>query len=109
MEPTPMTPEERSERIKRLAGALAEERRKDREEFKTLWRDTQRQINELSARVLQFGQESQESARRHREADSRLEARIKQLAEESREADRRLETHIESLVSALNQFLAGPK
>ena len=104
-----MTTEEQLERIEHLTAGLAEERRKNRDEFKTLWRDTQRQINELSARVLQFGQESQESARRHREADSRLEARIKQLAEESREADRRLEAHIESLVSVLSQFLAGPK
>jgi gas vesicle protein len=104
-----MSTEERFEHLKRLTAELAEERRKNRDEFKTLWRDTQRQINELSARVLQFGQESQESARRHREADSRLEARIKQLAEESREADRRLEAHIESLVSVLSQFLAGPK
>ena len=86
-----MTPEERFEHFKRLTAGLAEERRKNRDEDKTLWRDTQRQINELSARILQFGQESQESARRHREADSRLEARIKQLAEESGEADRRLD------------------
>jgi hypothetical protein len=97
-----MTTEERFERIEHLTAGLAEERRKDRDESKALWRDTQRQINELSARVLQLGEES-------READSRLEARIEQLAEESREADRRLEGRIESLVSAIGKFLAGSK
>jgi hypothetical protein len=40
-----------------------------------------------------------------READSRLEARIHQLADESRAADQRLEERIGSLVSAIGQFL----
>jgi hypothetical protein len=35
-----------------IAPLLAEERTKDREEYKTLWRDTQRQINEVSTRLL---------------------------------------------------------
>jgi hypothetical protein len=104
-----MTTEERFERIEHLTAGLAEERRKDREEYKILWRDTQRQINELSARILQIGDES-------READSRLEARIGQLAEESRTAiqklaeesraaNQRLEERIGSLVSAIGQFI----
>jgi hypothetical protein len=49
-----MTTEERFERIEHLTVGLAEERRKDREEYKEVWRDTQRQLNELSTRVLQF-------------------------------------------------------
>ena len=102
-----MTTEERLNRIEHLTAGLAEERHKDREEYKTLWRDTQRQLNELSARVLQFGDES-------READARLEARIEQLADaqqtfaqESRAADKRLEERIASLVSAIGEFLTG--
>jgi hypothetical protein len=39
------------------------------------------------------------------EADSRLEARIEQLAEESRAADQRLEERIGSLVSAVGQSI----
>jgi chromosome segregation ATPase len=106
-----MTTEERFERIELLTAGMAEERRKDREEYKELWRDTQRQLNELSTRVLQFGEES-------READKRLEQRIQELAEESRAADRRLEAadrrlgeridslgeRIDSLVSAMGAF-----
>jgi chromosome segregation ATPase len=89
-----MTTEERFERIEHLTAGLAEERRKDREEYRTLWRDTQRQLNELGTRVVQLS-----------EADSRLEARIEQLAEESRAADQRLEERIGSLVSAVGQFI----
>ena len=95
-----MTTEERLNRIEHLTAGLAEERHKDREESRTLWRDTQRQLNELSTKVLQFGDES-------READARLEARISQLTEESRAADKRLEGRIESLVSAIGEFIAG--
>ena len=95
-----MTIEERFERIEHVTAGLDEERRKDREEFRALWRDTQRQLNELSTKVLQFGDES-------READARLEARISQLTEESRAADKRLEGRIESLVSAIGEFIAG--
>jgi len=64
-----MTIEERLERIEHITAGLAEERRKDREEHRQLWRDTQRQLNELTVRVVQLGDEL-------READRRLEQRI---------------------------------
>ena len=64
-----MTTEERFERIEHITAGIAEERRKDRDEYKALWRDTQRQLNEMGAKLIQFGEQSQE-------ADSRLEARI---------------------------------
>ena len=89
-----MTTEERFERIEHLTAGIAEERRKDRDEYKALWRDTQRQLNEVSTRLVQLS-----------ETDSRLEARIEQLAEESRAADRRLEQRIETLVSAIGEFM----
>jgi chromosome segregation ATPase len=91
-----MTTEERFERIEHLTAGLAEERRKDREEYKTVWRDTQRQLNEVSTRLVQLS-----------ETDSRLEERIAQLAEESRAANKNLEARIESLVSAIGQFIAA--
>jgi len=82
-----MTTEERFERIEHLTAGIAEERRKDRAEYKALWRDTQRQLNEVSVRLVQLS-----------EADERLEARIEQLAAESRAADKLLEERIASLV-----------
>jgi hypothetical protein len=88
-----MTTEERLERIEHLTAGIAEERRRDRDEYKALWRDTQRQLNELGARVLQMSEETQD-------ADRRLSERIEQLAAESRAANKALEARIESLYPA---------
>jgi chromosome segregation ATPase len=97
-----MTSEERLDRIEHLTAGIAEERRKDREEYKALWRDTQRQLNEVSVRLVQLS-----------EADSRLEARIEQLAEESRAANKEmqaankdLQERIAALVSGFGKFIA---
>jgi len=96
-----MTTEERLDRIEHLTAGIAEERRKDRDEYKALWRDTQRQLNEVSIRLVQLS-----------EADSSLEARIEQIAEEtrkaaeeSREADKRLGARIDALVSGIGKFM----
>jgi len=48
-----MTTDERFERIEHVTAGLAEDRRKDREEFRALWRDTQRQLDQLAGRVAQ--------------------------------------------------------
>jgi uncharacterized protein YlxW (UPF0749 family) len=104
-----MTTEERFERIEHVTAGLAEERRKDREEYRQLWRDTQRQIYELTLKIgdtndaiTRFGEES-------RAADARLGARIDALAEESRAADARLGARIETLVSAIGAKLLPPQ
>jgi chromosome segregation ATPase len=94
-----MTIDERFERIEHVTAGLAEERRKDREENRQLWRNTQRQIDELGAKIERFAEES-------RAADKRLEEKIERLAEESRAADKRLGERIESLVSAVGKALA---
>jgi DNA-binding transcriptional regulator GbsR (MarR family) len=96
-----MTTEERFERIEHLTAGLAEERSKDRHEYKALWRDTQRQINETAARMLQLTEETAEADKRLGERIDQLTSRIQQHADDSREADRRLEARIESLVSAI--------
>jgi hypothetical protein len=96
-----MTTEERFERIEHLTAGIAEERRKDREEYKALWRDTQRQLNEVSIRLVQLSEVDTEA----RAADKRLEARIEQLAAESRAANTNLEERIASLVSGFGEFM----
>jgi len=97
-----MTTEERLDRIEHLTAGIAEERRKDREEYQALWRDTQRQLNEVSARLVQLSEADEEA----RAADKRLEERIAQLAAESREANKELEARIAALVSGFGQFIA---
>jgi len=46
-----MTIDERCARIERVTAGVAEERSKDREELRGLWRDTQRQLDQLTGRV----------------------------------------------------------
>jgi len=94
-----MTVDERFERIEHVPAALAEERRKDREEYRQLWRDNQRQIDDLGRKIADTNA-----------AITRLavetEEKINRLAEESREQDRRLGERIDALVSAIGVFLA---
>ena len=97
-----MTSEERLDRIEHLTAGIAEERRKDREEYKALWRDTQRQLNEVAVRLVQLSEADEEA----RAADKRLEARIEQLAAESRVANEQLKDRIAALVSGFGEFIA---
>ena len=97
-----MTSEERLDRIEHLTAGIAEERRKDRAEYKELWRDTQRQLNEVSVKLLQLSEADEEA----RAADKRLEDKIAQLAEESRAANKLLEERIGTLVSGFGEFIA---
>jgi hypothetical protein len=105
-----MTIEERFERIEYLTVGMAEERRKDREEYKELWRSTQTHLDNLSRHVEELAVETRN---RIQEVDERLGARIEALAEESRAANQRLEAadqrlgaRIELLVSAMGAFLS---
>ena len=102
-----MTIDERFERIEHVTTGFAEERRKDREEYRQLWRDTQRQLNELTLKIA----DTNDTVARLAEKVDRLGDKVDRLAEESRAADRRLGERIDSLVSAIGQFLtpaAGP-
>jgi hypothetical protein len=100
-----MTAEERLNRIEHITAAIAEERRKDREEYKTLRRDTQRQINEFASGMVGLRQHAAELAVHIQEVDDRLRDRIDQLATESRAADKALSDRISSLVSAMGEFI----
>src|ERR1035437_9975550 len=88
-----MTTEERFERIEHITASLAEERGKDREEYRQLWRDTQRQLNDLTIKIADTNDAVTRLAEETRD-------RIDHLAEESRAADQRLGDRIDSLVSA---------
>jgi len=98
-----MTIDERFERIEHVTAGLAEEGRKEREESRQLWRDTQRQIGELAVQVAALAQESREADRRLGE---RIEAVDKRLGERIEAVDQRLGERIESLVSAMGEFIA---
>jgi uncharacterized protein YlxW (UPF0749 family) len=93
-----MTTEERFARIEHVTAGLAEDRRKDREEFRTLWRDTQRQLNELTGKVADLGDRIATLADESRAADQRLAARIE-------ETDKRLGERIETMISAMGGYI----
>jgi septal ring factor EnvC (AmiA/AmiB activator) len=101
-----MTVEERFERIEHVTAMLVEERKKDREEYRQLWRDTQRRIDELTLKIAETNETVSRLAVEAREQDRRLGERIDALAAESHDADRRLGERIDSLVSAIGQFLS---
>jgi len=97
-----MTIEERLARIEHITAGTDERQRRDHEEDRELWRDTQRQIQEMDERL---GQRIEELARESKAADERLGKRIDDLAAESRAADERLGQRIEAMVSSIGEFL----
>jgi hypothetical protein len=90
-----MTTEERLDRLEHWTAGLAEERKKDREEFRMRWLDTQRQIDENSRSIAKL-----------QSANAELGIHIRVLADESREADQALGDRISALVSGIGQLLA---
>jgi predicted nucleic acid-binding Zn-ribbon protein len=89
-----MTIDERLDRIEHVTAALAEERRKDREEYRQLWRDTQRQINENSAAI---------AALTLKIADT--QDTIRAESERAESAEQELRERVSALVSAIGQFI----
>ena len=101
-----MTIEERLDRIGLFTAGEAEQRRRERDEDRALWRDAQRQLNSLTLQIV--------------EVDQRLGDRIEQLAEEirkyaeearkyaadSRAADAALGERVSALVSSIGEFIS---
>jgi hypothetical protein len=100
-----MTPEERLDRIEHITAGIADERRKDREENKSLWRDTQRQLNELAVNVNRNTLAIADT----NELLHKLTERLEQHAADNRTADEQLGQRIASLVSGIGEFIAPRK
>src|SRR5437773_590445 len=108
-----MTVEERFERIEHITAGMVEQGRKDREENRQLWRDTQRQIADLTRKIadtndaiVRLGEESRAADQRLEDRMDRMAERMDRMAEESRAADQQLQGRIEALVSAIGKMLA---
>ena len=82
-----MTIEERFERIEHVTAGMAEERRRDRVESRQLWRETQRQLNELTMKMADVTVKIADTT------DT-----VAKLGEEMRAADRRLGEDRKSVV-----------
>jgi hypothetical protein len=94
-----MTTEERLNRIEHVTAALDEERCKEREEDRQLWRDTQRQINETNAAIAAFAAET-------RAAIAHTNASIEREIERAKDAEQELRSRVDSLVSAIGLFIS---
>ncbi len=90
-----MTPEERFGRIEHVTASLAEERRKDREEYRQLWRETQRQINANSAAIGEL-----------RITIAELRDAIRANGDRAQHAEQELRDRIAAMVSGIGE-LAG--
>lgn len=100
-----MTTEERFERIEHVTAGLAEQARKDREENRQLWRDTQRQINELALRMGELTMRVNDLGMKIADTNDA----ITRLGEESRAADQQLRERIDSMVSAIGELIRTPR
>ena len=94
-----MTIDERFARIEHVTAGLDEQFRREREENRELWRDTEKRLAAANDAITRLAEAS-------READRRLGQRMDQLAEEFRAADAVLEERIASLVSAMGEVLS---
>lgn len=79
-----------------MTAGLAEQARKDRDENRQLWRDTQRQINELAVRMGELTMRVNDLGMKIADTNDS----IARLAEESRAADQQLRKRVDSLVYA---------
>jgi len=104
-----MTTEERFQRIEHLTAGLAEERRKDREEYKTLWRDLAARTESIARHVDALAVETRLRILEVAEAGERTDARLKALGEATDARLRTLgeatDTRIAALVSAIGQYI----
>jgi hypothetical protein len=92
-----MTTEERFERIEHVTAGMAEQARKDREENRQIWRDTQRQLSELALRMGELAIRVNDLA----EAQIKTEDRFRETDQRFRETDQR----VADLVSAIGEWI----
>ena len=96
-----MTAEERLDRIEHITAGIAEERRRDREEHKTLWRQIQDRWRQTQDQIDKLTHGLVEQGRKLAELATETSIRIRELASDSHAADERLASRIDALVSAI--------
>ncbi len=97
-----MTTDQRLDRIEHLTAGIAEERHKDREEYKALWRDTQERGNRTDERIARMADAVGGIALQVDRLAIETRLRIAELAD----ADEKLNARVEALVSAIGKLIA---
>jgi hypothetical protein len=96
-----MTAEERPDRIEHITAGIAEERRRDREEYTTLWRQNQDQWRQTQDQIDKFTHGLIDLGRQMGELATETNIRLCELASDSQAADERLAARIRALVFAI--------
>ena len=96
-----MTAEERFERIEHVTAGLVEQAKLDREENRTLWRDTQRQIGDLTGKLSQLTARVDETNTQV----GTLAHQVDRLILHAAERDSALQKRIDGLVSAIGDLI----
>ena len=104
-----MTIDERFERIEHVTAGLAEQQRKEWEEARALWRDTQRQLNELTQKDAEARERMDRMEAQTRQRMDRMEARMDREREESRAESQRLDRRVDALVSAIGEWIRASR
>jgi hypothetical protein len=107
-----MTIEDRVNRLEHFTAGLDDQARRDREESRQLWRETQQEILTVSRRLveladqfLRFQTAAEERDRKAEERDRKADERYRQLEEQ----DRRTDERIQALVSAVGELIRNRK
>ena len=101
-----MTVEERFERIEHVTAMLTEERKKDREEYRQLWRDTQRAIAETNRQIAETEVQVRQTEIQILKTNAVLEDFMAETNRRFLAVENTLDTRIGDLVLAIGKLLA---
>jgi chromosome segregation ATPase len=96
-----MTVEERLDRLEHTTAGWMEQSRQEFAQHRELWRDTQRQINEISRKLAQLSDRMISFEERMMSFEQRIEAQIVAIRSEADERGRKIDERIDKLVSAV--------
>ena|SRR6266702_2384674 len=100
-----MTFDERFERLEHHTAGLGEQARRDREESRHLWRETQNEILSISRKLNDLTELFLRSQEKADERQRALDERFRQTDEKFRQTDERIQV----LVSAMGEWMRKDK
>lgn len=101
-----MTAEERFARIEHVTAGLVEQARKDREECRDLWRETQRHIEEVAAKLAQAEDQRLKFQTEVREQIFAIRAAAEERDRKTDERFKQTDERIDKLVSAMGVWIS---
>jgi len=100
-----MTAEAPIDRIEHFTAGWAEERRKDREEYRQLWRDTQRHIHDLTFKIAATNDAVAATNDTVTLLATELRNELRASDKRAHAAEQELRDRIQALVSAIGEML----